>query len=327
MRLLILGGTVFVGRHIVEAARARGHEVTLFHRGLSNPGAFPGVEHLRGDRHTDLSALAGRTWDAVVDTCGYLPRVVRASARMLAGQVHQYTFVSSGAVYALPASEPGFLTEESPTLHLDSPASEDVARDYGALKALCERAVQEELPGRALTIRSGLIVGPFDPTGRFSYWVRRVAAGGEILAPGPPDRLVQFVDARDLAAWSVEMIEGGHTGVYNAAALPLPLSAVLQGCQAESGGRADFVWVSEEFVLRYGLVPFSELPLWLPRRESGLLRMDTTRAVATGFRTRPLAETIRETRAWLREDPAAPVAGLDAEKEKQLLRAWNQAQD
>lgn len=325
MRLLVLGGTIFVGRHIVAAAQARGHEVTLFGRGLSTPGAFPGTERLRGDRDGGLSALRGRTWDAVVDTSGYLPRVVGESARMLAGNVGHYTFVSSAAVYALPLLESAVLTEESPVQKLDAPGSEDVARDYGALKALCERAAEDELPGRVLSVRPGLVVGPFDPTGRFTYWVRRVSTGGEILAPGPPERLVQFVDARDLAPWIVEMIEGGRTGVYNAAAPPLPLSAVLEACREEAGSMADFVWVGEEFVLEHRLVPFSELPLWLPLSESSLLRMDTTRAFAAGLRTRPLALTVRETSAWLREDPSAPVAGLEPEKERRLLAAWKRA--
>lgn len=312
-----------MGRHIVEAARARGHDLTLFHRGLSNPGAFPDVEHVRGDREGDLSGLAGRSWDAAVDTSGYLPRVVRASARRLAGQAGHYTFISSGAVYAVPVDVDGFLIEESPCWQVEPPGSEDLARNYGALKVLCERAAEEELPGRTLAVRPSLVAGPFDPTGRFTYWVRRFAGGGFVLAPGPPDRLVQLLDARDLAAWVVEMIELGQTGVYNAAAPPVPLEFVLESCRAESGGGAQVVWVGEEFVLRHGLVPFSELPLWLPRREAGLLRMDTARAAAAGLRIRPLAETIRDTLAWTRRDPRAPVAGLDPDKENHLLLSWN----
>ena len=322
MRLLVIGGTVFLGRHIAEAALARGHELTLFNRGHSSPGGFPGAECLTGDREKDLSALAGRRWDSVIDTCGYLPRVVRASAKFLAGQVERYVFVSSAAIYEPPPDETGVLTEESPVLRPDPPDSEDVARNYGALKARCEQAVLDELPGRALSIRPGLIVGPLDPTGRFTYWVRRIAAGGKILAPGPPDRAVQFVDVRDLAAWIVEMAEKGRTGVFNAAAPPLPLAAVLLACRAEVGGAAEFVWVTEEFVLGHGLVPFLELPLWLPRSQSGLLRMDATRPARAGLHARPLAATVRDTLRWLRANPSTPVAGLDREKETALLHDW-----
>jgi 2'-hydroxyisoflavone reductase len=283
------------------------------------------MEHVRGDREGDLSALAGRSWDAVVDTSGYLPRVVRASARRLAGRVDRYAFISSGAVYAATGDEDSLLTEESPVGSVEPSGSEDLASNYGALKFLCERAAEEELPGRTFAVRSGLVAGPFDPTGRFTYWVRRMAAGGEVLAPGPPDRLVQFIDVRDLAAWVVDMIETGQTGVFNAAAPPVPLSVVLEACRAESGGGANLVWVSEDFVLRHGLAPFSELPLWLPRREAGLLRMDTARAVAAGLRIRPLGETIKDTAQWSREHRDTWVAGLDPDREKQLLRSWRQS--
>ena len=185
MNLLILGGTVFLGRHLVEAALARGHAVTLFNRGQHNPDLFPEVERLRGDRDGDLQALEGRRWDAVVDTCGYVPRVVRASAEMLAPNVDHYTFISSISVYA-DTSKPG-IDEQAPVGTLDDPTTEEVTGEsYGPLKALCEQAAEAAMPGRVLNIRPGLIVGPHDPTDRFTYWVRRVAEGGEVLAPGNP---------------------------------------------------------------------------------------------------------------------------------------------
>ncbi len=215
MRILILGGTVFVGRHLVEAALARGHEVTLFNRGQHGPDLYPGVEKLRGDRDGGLDALRGRRWDAAIDTCGYVPRIVRASATLLANAVDHYTFISSVSVY--PEAHTRHLDEDSPVGALDDESVEDVTPEtYGPLKALCEQAAEGAMSGRALTIRPGLIVGPHDPTDRFTYWPRRVAQGGEVLAPGRPERPVQIIDARDLAAWTLQLVASGARGVYNA---------------------------------------------------------------------------------------------------------------
>ncbi len=206
MKLLVLGGTVFLGRHLVEAATARGHSVTLFNRGQHNPELYPEVEKLRGDRDSDLSALQGRRWDAVIDTCGYLPRAVRASAELLADAVDHYTFISSISVYAdfhTPAMD-----ESAPVGTLADETVEEVTGEtYGPLKALCEQAAERALPGRVLNIRPGLIVGPHDPTDRFTYWPVRVARGGEVLAPGRPHVPVQVIDGRDLAEWTVRMVE------------------------------------------------------------------------------------------------------------------------
>ena len=202
MRLLVLGGTAFLGRHTVEAALGRGDEVTIFTRGRTNPELFPEAEHLVGDRDGDLGALAGRTWDGVVDTSGYVPRVLRLSAELLRGAVGRYVFVSSISVYG-DFSRP--VDEESDVAYLEDPFSENVEADYGALKAACEHVVDEVYGERGASVRAGLLVGPHDPTDRFTYWPRRLAEGGDVLAPGTPDAPVQLVDARDLGAWLVEL--------------------------------------------------------------------------------------------------------------------------
>ena len=221
MRLLVLGGTRFLGRHLVEAALARGHEVTLFNRGQTNPELFPGVERLTGDRDGGLDALRGRRWDAVVDPSGYVARVVRQSCELLAGAAGAYAFISTASVYPLYSEDK---SEDGPLDRLADPASEDVRADYGALKAVCESVVTGAFGDRALIVRSGLIVGPHDPTGRFTYWAARLARGGEVLGPGAPERRVQFIDARDQVAWILDMLEAGRGGPYNVTGPTTPLT-------------------------------------------------------------------------------------------------------
>jgi 2'-hydroxyisoflavone reductase len=325
MRILVIGGTRFVGRHLVEVAMARGHEVTLFNRGQSNPGLFPDVERLLGDRDGGLDPLAGRRFDAVVDTCGYVPRVVRASARLLAGGTGHYTFVSSMSVY--PDETPPGLTEETPVATIDDPTVEEVGEDtYGALKALCEGEVSEAFPGAALIVRCGLIVGPLDPTDRFTYWPHRVARGGDVLAPGPPTYPIQVVDARDLAGWMLAMIEAGGTGVFNAVgpARPFTMQTLLETSREVSGSDARFTWVTEDFITRAGVEPWSDLPLWLPARFAGLMQADVSRATRAGLTLRPLADTLRDTLAWEAALPAGRElkAGLTPDREAGLLEAW-----
>jgi len=328
VRLLILGGTVFVGRHIVRAAQERGHEVTLFNRGQSNPDLFPGVEQLRGDRDGDLSALDGGRWDAVVDTGGYVPRVVRASAERLAGNVDHYTFISSLSVYSDFSAEG--LVESSPVATIEDPAVEEVTGEtYGPLKALCEQVVQEVYGDGALVVRPGLIVGPHDPTDRFTYWPVRVARGGDVLAPGAPERPVQFIDARDLAAWSVRMIEEGRSGIYNATGPEggLPMGEVLAACRRVSESDARFLWVDGDFLLERDVQPWSEMPLWLTGEDAvGFGSVNVEKAVADGLRFRPLGETAGDTLAWARQRPADHEwrAGLNAEREAELLEAWRE---
>jgi 2'-hydroxyisoflavone reductase len=328
MELLILGGTGFLGRHLVEAALEDGYRPTLFNRGLSEPGLFPEVEKIEGDREGDLSALLGRRWDAVIDTCGYVPRVVEASAGLLAGAVDHYTFVSSISVYSDDLA-PG-ADEEAPVRELPDPKVEEVTGEtYGGLKALCERAAEEEMPGRVLSVRPGLISGPYDPTDRFTYWPRRIASGGEVLAPDHEERKVQYIDVRDLASWIVEMSGQRRTGTYNATGpdYELHMGRLLEECEAVGGAGAEPVWVSEDFLLEKGVEPFTELPLWVPREYAAMLAVDCGKAIAAGLTFRPLSETIEDVLDWDRARPVGtePAAGLAPEREQELLRAWRGA--
>lgn len=328
MRLLILGGTSFLGPHLVDAALERGHQVTTFNRGQHERELPSGVERLHGDRDGGLDALGGRTWDAVIDTSGYFPRVVRASAERLRDQVGHYTFISTISVYkALP--RPG-MDETTPVGTLEDASVEQITEGaYGPLKALCESAVEAAMPGHALAIRPGLIVGPLDPTDRFTYWPHRVAQGGEVLAPGKPEHPIQFIDARDLAGWAVRMTERGATGTFNATgpAQPMGMGTLLEVCREVSGSDAQFTWVAEEYALKAGLEPWTELPLWIPAGDAemaGHSAVSIARALQSGLIFRPLADTVRDTLAWDASRPAAREwrAGLRREREAQVLAAW-----
>jgi 2'-hydroxyisoflavone reductase len=331
MRLLIIGGTVFLGRGLVDAARARGHAVTLFNRGQSNPGLYPDVEQVHGDRTRDLGLLAGRAWDAVIDTCGYVPRVVRLSAQALAGIVDHYTFISSISVYR-DLSQPG-ADERAAVGELADPMTEEVTGEtYGPLKVLSERAADAEMPGRALIIRPGLIVGPHDPTDRFTYWPYRVSQGGQVLAPGEPGSHVQFIDVRDLAEWIVRMVEARATGVYNATgpAAPLTMGDLLQTCKTVSGSDAVFVWVPADFLIGQGVSPWADMPMWLPETDpstAGFQAVSVDKAIAAGLTFRPLSDTVAATLAWLKGRPADRPwrAGVTSATETELLQAWQQA--
>ncbi|MEA2492820.1 MAG: hypothetical protein QOJ29_731 [Thermoleophilaceae bacterium] len=320
--MLILGGTRFVGRHIAQAALAAGYELTLFNRGLADPRAFAEAQHLFGDRDGDLSALATGEWDAVVDTCGYVPRVVRASAELLAPRTGHYVFISSASVYA-DKSQPG-ISEDAPLARLDEPGSEDVEAHYDALKALCEVAVAEAMDGRATIIRPGLIVGPYDHTNRFTYWVTRIAAGGDVLAPEPRDQPVQVIDARDLAAWAVSVARSAPGGAFSAVGDVTTIEETLTTIATETGSDARLQWRSEEQLLAAGLEPWSDVPLWLaPGTDPtyrGFLAISNARAKAAGLALRPLADTVRDTLAWARTVPA-PDPALDPEIERRLLGA------
>jgi len=336
VKLLVLGGTKFLGRAVVEDALGRGHEVTLFNRGETNPELFPGVETLRGDRDGGLDALEGRRWDAVVDPSGYLPRVVGASAELLSSAADHYGFVSSISVYGSYPT-PGF-DESAPVEELDDPANEDIQAHYGGLKALCERAVEAAFAGPVANIRAGLIVGPHDPTERFTYWVTRLARGGQVLAPGQPGRQVQFVDVRDLAAWVVELAEGRTAGTFNATG-PVPpttMGELLEACRHIGGNAAELVWVGERFLIEHDVGPWMELPLWIPESDEAFRHLqtaDVSRAVEAGLTFRPVEETVRDTLAWAEgaAGTAAPLAsgmdigkaGLEPAREAELLSAWH----
>jgi 2'-hydroxyisoflavone reductase len=320
VRLLVLGGTKFLGRHVVDAALTGGHEVTSFTRGQTNPDLYPEIEHLLGDRDGDLAALADGSWDGVVDTSGYVPRIVRRSAELLRDKVERYVFVSSISVYA---DFSGPVDESSPVAQLDDPDTEEVLEHYGALKAACERVVAEVYGDRSARVRAGLIVGPYDPTDRFTYWPRRIAAGGDVLGPGDPAAPVQFVDARDLARWLVQLALDGPGGTFNATgpAEGLAFAELLERTGAALGSDANVIWVDEERVAAAGIEPWTELPLWLPGDDhAGMARADISRALAAGLRFRPLEETVADTLAWDRTVPGDRPT-LTFEREQEILGA------
>ena len=330
LRLLILGGTGFLGPQIVELARSKGHVVTLFNRGKTNPQLFPDVEKLRGDRDGNLEALKDRSWDAVVDTSGYTPRTVSASAGLLAPSVKQYVFISTLSVFG-DTSRPG-LDETSPVAQLPpgQEATEDVMTHYGALKAACERAAESALPGRVTKIRPALIVGPGDPTDRFTYWPVRASEGGAMLAPGDGNDPVQLVDVRDLAAFIVRVIERGHVGIYNAPgpSRKLQMRAFLDGILAGTASKATPEWVPAAFLEAQGVQPWSDLPAWVPLSDDtrGFATISNAKAVRDGLSFRPLSDTARDTLSWWKTLPeerrAKPRAGLPREREQAVLAAW-----
>lgn len=310
MRLLVLGGTRFVGRALVEAALAGGAEVTLFHRGQTGTELFPAVERLTGDRDGELDALRGRAWDACVDVSGYVPRVVRASAEILRGAVGRYVFVSSVSAYASLA-QPG-LTEASPLAELEDPETEEITPEtYGGLKARCERVVEEVFGERCALVRPGVVAGPHDPTGRFTYWALRGPRGGEALVPAQTAEQVQVIDVRDLGAFLLRAAEG-LSGAYNAVGPgePAGLVDVVAG--------ATPVVVDEAFLLEHG-VTTQDVPLWFPGGD-GWSRVENARALTAGLTLRPIEATIRGAR-----EQAAPVEriGLTEEREAELLAAWH----
>jgi 2'-hydroxyisoflavone reductase len=323
LKLLVLGGTKFLGRATVDAALARGHEVTLFNRGETNPELFPEVEKLRGDRTDDLSALEGRRWDAVVDPSGYFPDAVRRSAEVLRDSAGRYLFVSSVSVYASFREGP---SEDAPRGELgDMPRDEMLPEyeNYGPLKALAEDAAWDVFGGRATIVRPGLIVGPHDPTGRFTYWPHRVARGGEVLVPAPPDRHVQFVDVRDLGGWIVELLERDEGGAFNATRAGLPWADVIESARAVTGVDATPVWIPDEFLTRHEVGEWMELPMWLADPEwVGMNQADVSRAEAAGLTHRPVEETVAGA---LEEAETTDAAGMKPDRERELIEAWRSA--
>ena len=334
MDLLIIGGTRFLGRHLAAQALGDGHRVTLLNRGRSGPGLFPEAEHLVADRDKDLSVLAARQWDAALDTCAYFPRQVRALADQLAGQVGQYQLVSSISAYA-GFPHPG-VNEDSPVIQLadaESPTAV-TADNYGGLKVACEQAALEAFGSACLVARPGLIVGPYDPTGRWTWWVQRLLRGGEVLAPGDPDAPVQFIDARDIAAWMLHQAEQAHQGVFNLNGpdTPLTMGDWLAGMRTALASTAQLTWVDEAVVLGHGVQPWSELPVWLPRENAATHEIDCSRARNSGLVCRPFAQTAQDIAAWvtqadaaaLAEDRPRPPIGLAPEREAALLAAWHE---
>lgn len=330
--ILILGGTGFLGPHIVRSALAHGHTVTLFNRGKTQPHLFPELEKLHGNRDGMLDALKGRTWDAVVDTSGYVPRIVKMSAELLAPSTQHYVFISTISVYQ--GELPPGSDETAPLATIDDPTSEDVSTHYGALKALCEHAAEAAMPGRVTNVRPGLIIGPGDPTGRFTHWPARCANGGEVLAPGDGRTPVQYVDGRDLGAWIVHLIEQRTIDTMNALGpeRTMTIKDVLDACNAAAGNKARLTWVPWRFLKQHEVAPWMELPMWVPTEEDpGFGQMSNARALKAGLTFRPLVETARDTLAWLEtlpDDRRARVrsSGLLPDKEQKLLAAWHAEQ-
>lgn len=325
MRILILGGTVFLGRWFVELALEAGHEVVLFHRGRSNPGLFRDCEHVIGDRADGMAALAGREFDAVVDTSGNLPQHVEASIDALADSVARYLFVSSISVYAPPLVTG--VDESAALVELEPPWPETMSPEtYGGLKAACEAAVRRAFPDTHLVIRPGLIVGPHDPTNRFTYWPERLARGGRVLCPPDLDQPVQWIDVRDLALWMLRLLENGFTGTLNAAG---PVERCTFGemlAQIERAVRpqapVELVSRPAEVLAQHEIAPWMGLPLWVPPEIHGLLEVDLTSALAAGLSLRPLAATAEATLAWSRTVPDRErPAGISAEVEARALQA------
>ena len=353
LRILVLGGTGFLGPHFVEAARAKGHALTLFNRGKSNPTRFSGeafkdIEQLRGDRKTDMSALESeRRWDAVLDTSAYIPADVTRSVRLLAPRVGQYLIVSTISVYA-KLDTPG-QDETAPLARLPDPTVTEITDEtYGGLKALCEQAAEAGMPGRVTVVRPGLIVGPGDNSDRFTYWPARADRGGEILAPGSAQDPTQFIDVRDLAEFLLLTLEQRHIGIYNADAREgaITMGGLLTACQAVSkrmntiycvrapcpqppGHDSTLTWVPADFLETQKVSPWRDLPVWMPAvgSDAGFGRVGTQRARAIGLRYRPLETTIADTLAYWRELPeerrAKPKAGLTPAREAEVLKAWH----
>lgn len=313
MKLLVLGGTRFLGRHVVEQALAAGHAVTLLHRGRAGAGLFSQADHRIGDRNGDLSPLAEGRWDAVIDTSAYVPRQVQAVAQALAGRVGHYQLVSTISVYRDIEAGEGPVDESAPLASLDDPATETVdGRTYGGLKVLCEQAAEAGFGARLMVSRPGLLVGPHDPTERFTWWVRRVRRGGCFVAPGPAEAPVQFIDARDAAAWLLRQAETGATGVANLTGpvQPLTMGGFVQALCDALAPQAQPVWTDAQRLLDAGVAPWTGLPLWLPGPEGRLHRTAIGRAVALGLQCRPLAATLRDTAAWAEAAPPPAAAGI-----------------
>src|SRR5438876_2760432 len=334
LRILILGGTGFIGPYQVRYALSRGHKVTTFNRGKTHPGELPHeVEQLIGDRTGKLDALKNRRWDVAIDNPTTLPAWVRDAAQVLKGNVERYVFVSTISVYADTSKG---VDETAPLAKYDGsdPFKETLEamkasgyKTYGPLKALSEKEAEKWFPGKTLIVRPGLIVGPRDETDRFTYWPVRIDRGGEVLAPGNPSDPVQFIDARDLAEWTIRMAENGETGIYNATGpeKKLGIGEMINGIKGALKAKANLTWVTEDFLTRQKVEPWSDIPVWTGR-ESGLARAKIDRALSKGLTFRSLAETARNTLAWFTSQPQERQsklrAGLTPEREAEVLNAW-----
>ena len=333
LRILVLGGTKFLGVHVVEAALKRGHSVTLFNRGKTNADLFPQLEHLKGDRDAQLDSLKGKKWDAVIDDSGYVPRHVKLSAELLAPNVQRYVFISTIGVladFSIPSNE------DSPVSKLADETSEKVDESYGPLKALCEKAAEKAMPGRVAVVRPGLIVGPRDPTDRFTYWPVRATRGGEMAAPDKPTDRVQFIDARDLANFVLGLVEHRTVGTFNATSPPgmftigdvISASLIAAKAMASPNPAPTPVWIPADFLEKEKIQAMTDMPVYTPTKGEigGLADVSVARALRLGLSIRPVQPTVNDTLAWYLQRPAEERvklnAGLTPEREKALLEAW-----
>ena len=334
LRILILGGTAFTGPHQIKYALARGHEVTIFNRGQTEPTVHPEVfdqvERLTGDRDDDLESLKGGEWDAVIDNSASIPRWVRQTAELLKGSAEIYLFTSSLSVHA-DNSKIG-ITEDDPVATIADPTTEEITgQTYGALKALCEEETRKAFPDGAIIVRPHLIVGPGDRSDRWTYWPVRVERGGEVMAPGTPDDPTQYIDARDLAEFDIHLIENRSLGTYSAVGplSRLSMAELLYGMRAVVSNDISFTWVDADFLAEHEVAPWRHMTAWVPSRGemAGFAMFDNSRAVAAGLTYRPLAVTALDTLEWWKTLPeertGTPRAGLDPEKEKEVLGAWH----
>lgn len=345
MKILVIGGSRFLGKAFVEEAQSKGHEITVFNRGNHNH-VLKDVEVLVGDRNGDLENLRGRKWDAVLDTSGLIPRSVRNLTAILKEQTDFYAFVSSISVYEDWISKG--ITEKYPVQRMSVQAADELTKDpaspllqyYGQFKTLCEFEAEKNMPGKVLNIRAGQLVGENDYTDRFPYWVDRIAAGGVILAPGDPETsFVQLIDVKDLAAWILRMMEGKHAGTYNATGHSVLLRDVLEECRNIIGSEAEFKWANESFLLENGVSPWVQMPLWLPVNTPlgpehtepwrGAFHINIEKALNDGLVFRPLKQTIAEVHNWLNDQPISSEswkAGITRERERFLLEALERKQ-
>jgi len=329
MRILLIGGTVFVGRHLAAELIKQGHELTLFNRGKTRRGLFPGVREVYGDRDGGLDVFEGEEFDWVVDTCGYVPRVVGASAQFFKDRAQHYLFVSTVSVY--PSTDQAGIDENGAVAVIEDPETEVVdGRTYGALKALCEEQVLEAFGDRALIPRPGIVMGPEDPTDRFTRWVSRIAEGGDFLAPEDRNQPVELIDARDLGAWMALQIGDGNCGIFNTAGAmgSLTMASMIEGCVNGTGGAGTPRWVSSEALQAADINGPSELPFWLPDPSAwGLFQVTSAKAADCGMRYRPFEETVTDTLAWAQTRSADHkwTVGITAEKEAEVLAGLGSA--
>ena len=327
LRVLIFGGTGFLGPHFVQALQAGGHQITLFNRGRSNPGLFKDLETLIGDRDGKLDALKGRDWDVVIDDSGYVPRHVKLSADLLKDHVRHYLFVSSISVYGT-FPKPGLDEDDKVAQPPDAKVEEVTGETYAGLKAGCEQVVESTYGSRCTIVRPHYVVGPGDSTDRFTYWVARVARGGQVLAPGSANDPLQYIDVRDLAAFVRRCAEERPSGRFNACTPPgaHTMGELLDTGKQVSGSNATFVWADAEFIQKNGLMEKGEIPIWLPPTGplAGALLVSSAHAVQQGLRFRGLDVTVRDTLDWHNKRPAEQrqklAVGLTAEREAELLK-------